>query len=98
MPITSDTANMGHAVDTVSKFDDSDSVIRILMVCELGVLNWLTESINLVDLFLGVWAAGGNPYEPTCRIYLVYPNVGEEPTTSGRETDKEACEDQIICD
>ena len=83
VPIASNPTYMRHTIDAISEFNDSDTIIGILVVCELGMLNWLTEGIYFVDFFLAIGAADGNSCKPTCGIDLVYTDVGKKATRSG---------------
>jgi hypothetical protein len=93
--IDCDSTYMSHTVDAICEFDDTNSVVGILMIRKLGVLDWLTESVNFVDLFFTVWTAGRDTSEPTCGIYLVYADIGKQSSGSGREANEKALKSQV---
>jgi len=88
--VSGDTTDMCHAVDSIGELDDTNPVVGILVFGKLGMLDWLAKGVDFVYFLLTVGASRGNPREPSCRINLVYSNVGEQSPGGGRKSNKEA--------
>jgi len=93
--VSGDTTNVCHAVDPISKLDDTNPVVGILVFGKLRMLDWLAKRVDFVHLLLTVGASRGNSGEPSCRINLVYSNVGEQSPGGGRKSDEEAWKTQM---
>lgn len=71
--------------DTVGKLDDADTIVGITQLGEFWVLDGLAESKDSVNFSFGIGAALRYTNHPSRLVNIVYTNVGEDTTRSGRE-------------